>query len=156
MWTNENRGAYERKGRRYESDLTDEEWALIEPHLPPPKIPRRKPSPVDRREVVNTILYVLTTGCQWRMIPKDLVPKSTVHDYYVDWLGSGILTKIHHALYAQARELAGRAAQPTLAIVDSQSVKSAEKGGLKSIPRVMMRARKSKARSVTRPSTHRA
>ena len=149
MWTQDNRASYERKGQRYVSDLTDAEWALVEPHLPAPKIPRRTPIPVDRREVLNSILYLLTTGCQWRLIPKDLLPKSTVHDYYVDWLGSGTLTKIHHALYAEARELAGRKAEPTLAIVDSQSIKGAEKGGPKSIPRVMMRARKSKASSGT-------
>jgi transposase len=77
MWTGENRGRYERKGQRYPSDLTDEESALVEPHLPPA---RR----TDRREILNAILYVLSTGCQWRALPKDLLPKSTVHDYFVE------------------------------------------------------------------------
>jgi transposase len=156
MWTEANRGRYERKGQRYPSDLMDEEWALVEPHLPPAKVPRGTSMPVDRREIANGILYLLTTGCQWRQLPKDLPPRSTVHDYFVDWLGSGTLTRIHHALYAEARILVDRAPEPTLAIVDSQSVKSAEKGGLKSIPRATMRARKSKARSGTPLSIPRA
>lgn len=143
MWTSDNRALYERKTSRYPSDLTDEEWALIEPHLPP----RRK---VDRREVLNGILYVLSTGCQWRALPKDLPPKSTVHDYFVEWHCDGTLTRIHHALYVEARELAGREASPTTAIIDSQSVKSAEKGGPELTPMAMTQARKSKARSVMR------
>jgi transposase len=156
MWTNDNRTTYERKAARYPSDLVDDEWALVEPHLPPPKKDRRGRPPVDRREILNGILYVLTTGCQWSQLPKDLPPKSTVHDYLVDWNGNGTLRRVHNALYAQAREAAGRTPTPTLAIVDSQSVKSAEKGGAASIPRVMMRARKSRVRSATRPSIHRA
>ena len=98
MWTKDNRTKYERKGARYPSDLDDEEWVLVEPHLPPEKVSRRKRPPTDRREIVNAILYLLTTGCQWRQLPRDLPSKSTVHDYYVDWLGSGTLTRIHHAL----------------------------------------------------------
>jgi transposase len=90
---------------------------------------------------------VLTTGCQWRQLPKDFPPKSTTHDYYVELLCSGTLTRIHHALYAEVRTLEGRAATPTLAIVDSQTVKSAEKGGQKLIRLVMTRARKSKGKS---------
>lgn len=146
MWTAQNRARYERTANRYPSDATEEEWALIEPHLP---AQRR----VDRREVLNAILYVLTTGCQWRMLPKDFPPKSTVHDYFVDWICTGVLDRIHHALYVEAREQAGREASPTCAIVDSQSVKAAEKGGRKSIPSAMMPAKRSKASSVTRRST---
>lgn len=146
MWTAENRGKYERKGQRYPSDVTDQEWALVGPHLPP----KRR---VDRREVLNAILYVLTTGCQWKQLPKDFPPKSTVHDYFVEWHCDGTLTRIHHALYAQVRELAGRQPTASTAIVDSQSVKGAEKGGPRSIPPATMRLRKSKARSVTSPST---
>src|SRR3990170_312629 len=145
MWTKENRGKYERKGQRYPSDTTDEEWALVEAHLPD----ARK---VDRRSVLDAILYVLTTGCQWRQLPKDFPPKSTVHDYFVEWLSDGTLTRIHHALYAEARVLAGKAPTPTTTIVDGQSVKSAEKGGCRSIRQGTMRARKSRARSVTLPS----
>ena len=147
MWTAENRGNYERSAARYPSDVTDEEWALIEPHLPP----ERNRS---RREILNAILYVLTTGCQWRQLPKDLPPKSTVHDYFVEWQCDGTLLRIHHALYVQARELAGKEASPTTTIVDSQSVHGAEKGGRASIQLATTRQRKSKARSGTRPSTH--
>jgi transposase len=115
MWTTENRGRYERKGQRYPSDLTDEEWALVETHLPRE---RRR----DRREILNAILYVLSTGCQWRALPKDFPPKSTVHDYFVEWHCDGTLTRIHHALYAEVRKLAGKEPMATTAIVDSQSV----------------------------------
>jgi transposase len=146
MWTAKSRARYERQGLRYPSDLTDEEWALIEPHLGS----RRR---VDQREVLNAILYVLTTGCQWRQLPKDFPPKSTVHDYFVEWHCDGTLTRIHHELYAQVRELAGKQPTATTAIVDSQSVKSAEKGGPTSMPPATMRARKSKARSATLLST---
>ena len=156
MWSNDNRAAHERKSVRYPSDLTGAEWALVEPHLPPPKKDRRGRPPVDRRAILDGILYVLTTGCQWSQLPKDLPPKSTVHDYLVDWNGDGTLRRIHNALYRQAREAAGREAAPTLAIVDSQSVKSAEKGGLTAIPPAMMRPRRSRARSATLPSTPRA
>ena len=128
MWTAENRCAYERKAQRYPSDLTDEEWALVEPHLPPPRQRSRHKSP-ERRDVLDAILYVLTTGCQWRALPKDFPPRSTVHDYFVDWHGDGTLTRVHNALYCEARELVGKAPTPTLSIVDSQSVKGAEKGG---------------------------
>ena len=151
MWTAENRATYERKTSRYPSDVTDDEWAIVEPHLPPPKKARRH-QPPERREILNAILYVLTTGCQWRQLPKDFPPKSTVHDYLIDWQCEGVLTRIHHALYVEARERAGRAASPTTTIVDSQSVKSAEKGGVASIPWAMTRGRKSKARSGMRLS----
>lgn len=147
MWTAENRRHYDRKASRYPSDLTGEEWALIEPHLPPPKKPRRNRQPLDRRELLNAMLYVLTTGCQWDQLPKDFPAKSTVHDYYVAWHCDGILARVHAALYAEVRELEGRAASATLAIVDSQSVKGAEKGGPTSIPPAMMRARKPRARN---------
>jgi transposase len=149
MWTAENRASYERDTSGYPSDLTDEEWAIVEPLLPPP---RR----VDRRRVMDSILYVLTTGCQWRSLPKDLLPRSTVHDYFVEWHVTGVLDRIHHALYVEAREAAGREASPTLAIVDSQSVKSAEKGGPQSTSRATTRARKSRARSAMSRSTRKA
>ena len=151
MWTAENRGKYERKGQRYPSDLTDEEWALVEPEMPPQRRGRRYPA-ADRREVLDAILYVLSTGCQWRQLPKDFPPKSTVHDYLIDWHGDGTLARVHRALYEEARKLAGRNPTATTAIVDSQSVKSAEKGGLASILPATMRARKSRARSATSPS----
>ena len=161
MWTDENRASYERRNARYPSDLTAEEWTLVEPHLPPPRKPRGKKGqqqqpPIDRREVLNAVLYVLTTGCQWRQLPKDFPPRSTVHDYFMDWRSTGVLASLHHALYTQARELAGRNPTPSLAIVDSQSVKGAEKEGPILIRRAMTGARKSRARSVTQQSIRKA
>ncbi len=98
---------------------------------------------------MNGVLYVLETGCQWRALPKDLPPKSTVHDYLMLWDWDGTLERIHHALYHMTRELEGRAASPSAGVIDSQSVKSAEKGGRASTARAMTRARRSRARSAT-------
>ena len=148
MWTNDNRSRYDRSRLRYPSDLTDAEWALVAPLIPPARRGGNKRT-VDVRAVVNAIMYVLSTGCQWRAIPKDLPPRSTVHDYFERWRRDRTLDRIHHALYVQCREDAGREASPTAAIIDSQSVKSAEKGGPASIPRGSTRARRSKARSAT-------
>lgn len=129
MWTPENRPLYNRDHLRYPSDLTDAEWTLIEPLLPPAKRGGRKRT-VNLREVVSGILYVLSTGCQWRAIPKDLPPRSTVFDCLELWSWDGTLDRIHHELYVRCREQADREASPTAAIIDSQSVKSAEKGDL--------------------------
>ena len=155
MWTNDNRKRYDRSALRYPSDLTDEEWALTAPLIPPGKRGgnRRK---VDVRQVLNGLMYVLGTGCQWRAIPKDLPPRSTVHDYLDLWTWDGTLDHIHHALYTQCRAQASREASPTAAIIDSQSVKSAEKGGPASIRRALTRARRSKAKSATSSSTRKA
>jgi transposase len=128
VWTDENRKDYERKGLRYPSDMTDAEWALIAPLIPPEKRHGRRREVVIR-EVVNAIFYVLSTGCQWRFLPKDLPPRSTVHDYFKLWEWDGTLERIHFTLFVQVRELAGKEASPTAAIIDSQSVKSAERGG---------------------------
>ena len=147
MWTRENRGLYERKGPRYPSDLSDDEWTLIAGLIPPAKRGGRRRE-VDLREVMNGVLYVLETGCQWRALPRDLPPKSTVHDYLMLWDWDGTLERIHHELYLKTRDLEGREASPTAGVIDSQSVKSAEKGGPPSTRRAMTRARKSKARSV--------
>jgi len=155
MWTNDSRAAYERKGCRYPSDLTDEEWALIGPLMPEPRKARRHPVPPTRL-ILDAILYVLTTGCQWRQLPKDFPSKSVVHDYFVCWDRDGVLARVHDTLYAKARAIAGRNATASLGIVDSQSVKSAEKGGLRSIRPGMMQARRSKARSATSASIRRA
>src|SRR3954463_4189038 len=152
MWTVEQRQIYDRTGLRYPSDLTDEEWALVEPFIPPAKRGGRK-RPVDVREVLNGILYVLATGCQWRALPKDLPPRSTVHGYLTLWAWDGTLRRLHHALFVQVREQAGKEASPTAAIIDSQSVKSAEKGGRTLIRRGTTRARRSRARSGTSWST---
>jgi transposase len=128
LWTNDNRAKYDRDKLRYPSDLTDPEWALVAPLIPPAKHGGRDRE-VDVREVVNGIMYVLSTGCQWRYIPKDLPPKSTLHDCLVRWNDDNTLTAIHHALYLQCREMMQREPSPTACVIDSQSVKSAEKGG---------------------------
>src|SRR5436305_9256418 len=152
MWTVEQRQAYERDGLRYPSDLTDAEWALVEPLIPPAKRGGRKRT-ADVREGLNGILYALATGCQWRALPKDLPPRSTVHGYPSLWAWDGTLGRLHHALFVQVRERAGKEASPTAAIVDSQSVKGAEKGGRASIRAATTRARRSRARSGTSWST---
>jgi transposase len=99
------------------------------------------------RAVMNGVMYILSTGCQWRYLPKDFPPYSTVHHYFIWWHCDGVLDRTHHALYVACREKAEREASPTAAIIDSQSVKSAEKGGPASIRMATMRARRSRARS---------
>jgi transposase len=153
MWTTQNRTRYDRRKLRYPSDLTDEEWSLVEPLIPPGKRGGGKRT-VNMREVVNGLMYVLSTGCQWRAIPKDLPPKSTVYDYFDLWTYDGTLDCVHHALYQQCRAQGQREASPTTAIIDSQSVKSAEKGGRALIRRDTMQARRSRARSGIFSSIH--
>src|SRR5208283_3288280 len=128
MWTEKNRAKYNRDHLRYPSDLTNAEWVEIEPLLPPAKKGGNKRT-VDVRAVVNGIMYILSTGCPWRYIPKDLPPRSTLHEYFSWWSWDGTLDRLHHALYIKCREKAERESSPTACIVDSQSVKSAEKGG---------------------------
>jgi transposase len=140
MWTSENRPKYNRDKLRYPSDLTNDEWSHVEPLIPPAKRGGRKRS-VEPREIVNGLMYVLSTGCQWRYVPKDLPPKSTLFGYFDP------LDRIHHALYVKCREDMDREASPTACVIDSQSVKSAEKGGAASIRAAMMRAKRSRARS---------
>ena len=152
MWTVENRRPYERKGLRYPSDLTDAEWTLVEPLIPPGERGGRWRT-VDLREVMNGGFYVLSTGCQWRALPKDLPPRSTVYDYFRLWDWDGTLLRLHHALYVQARERAGREASPSAATIASQSVKSAEKGAPRSTRSGTTRARGSKAGSVISSAT---
>ena len=132
MWTSENRPKYNRDKLRYPSDLTDDEWSHVEPLIPPAKRGGRKRS-VEPREIVNGLMYVLSTGCQWRYVPKDLPPKSTLFGYFDLWNWDGTLDRIHHALYVKCREDMDREASPTACVIDSQSVKSAEKGGAASI-----------------------
>ena len=146
MWTTENRGRYDRRKLRYPSDLMDAEWALVAPLIRPAKRGGNKRT-VNVREVVNGLMYILSTGCQWAAIPKDLPARSTLHDYFSLWEWDGTLDRLHHSLYVQCREQADREASPTAAIIDSQSVKSAEKGGSIAIRRGMMAARRSRARS---------
>jgi transposase len=148
MWTAKNRKRYDRSNLRYPSDLSDDEWEQVEPLIPPAKRGGNKRH-VDVREVMNGIMYILSTGCQWRAVPKDLPPRSTLFDYLDLWSWNGALERIHHLLYVKCREREEREASPTAAIIDSQSVKSAEKGGPASIHLVMTRARRSRARSAT-------
>jgi transposase len=146
MWKPEHRQAANRSNLRYPSDLTDAEWTIVEPMIPPARHGGRKRS-VNVREVLNGIFYILWTGCQWKALPKDLPPKSTVHDYLELWNWDGTLERIHHALYVAVREQAGREASPTAAIIDSQTAKGAQKGGLGSILQATMRARRSRVAS---------
>ncbi len=155
MWTAEHRRAAERRGLRYPSDLTDAEWALIAPMIPPAKRGGRKRS-VDVREVLNGIFTVLSTGCQWNALPKDLPPKSTVYDYFDLWEWDGTLERIHHELYVAVRDEEGREASPSAAVIDSQSAKAAQKGGRRSTIKASMRARRSPVASGTSWSTRSA
>ncbi len=105
------------------------------------------------REALNAFMYVLSTGCQWRYLPKDFPPRSTVYRYFCDWGIDGVLDRIHDTLYEKCREQAEREASPTAAIIDSQSVRSAEKGGPRSIRTGSTQERRSRARSVIFSST---
>lgn len=147
-WTAEHRRAADRRGLRYPSDLTDAEWALVAPMIRPAKHGGR-PREVDVREVLNAVFYVLSTGCQWQALPKDLPPKSMVWDYFSRWEWEGTIERIHHVLYVAVREQAGREASPTTAIIDSQTAKAAQKGALRSIRPATTRARRSSAASAT-------
>lgn len=116
--------------KAYSTDLTDEQWPIVEPLIPGPKNRRGgRPRSVCMREVLNTILYVNRTGCQWDMIPHDLLPKSTVYDYFAQWRDDGTLQAIVDALRTQIRLAEGRDASPSAACIDTQSVKTTEIGG---------------------------
>src|SRR4051812_26625418 len=155
MWTIENRARYDRSKLRYPSALTDEEWSHVEPLIRPGKRGGNKRT-VNVREVVNGLMYILSTGCQWRAIPQELPPRPTGDEYFEVWSWGGTLDRFDDTLYVKCRRQAAREATPTAAIIDTQSVKSAEKGGPRSTRRAMMRVNGSKARSVTFSSTRKA
>lgn len=112
----------------YETDLTDAQWALIEPLLPPQTGPGR-PRTVSLRRVIDALMYQDRTGCQWRLIPRDFPPPGTVRYYFDKWNIDGTLHDIHDALRRRVREQQGRTAEPTAAVIDSQTVKTTEAGG---------------------------
>lgn len=128
MWTDSARGKYDRAAKRYATDLTDSEFLLIEPWLPPP-VRLGRPRKTDLRAVLDAIFYLLRTGCQWRLLPKCFPPRSTVFGYFRRWWRDGTLLGLYYALLVLARASAGREAQPTAGIVDSQSVRTSESGG---------------------------
>ena len=128
MWTETTRGKHARYGLRYSSDMTDEEWALLEPLLPQ-RSRRGRPAKWPLRMIANAMLYILRSGQPWRMLPRDFPPMSTVQRYFYAWRDRGVWKTINHRLLMDCREAIGRGASPSAGVIDSQSVKTTESGG---------------------------
>lgn len=127
-WTEITRRQYRRDSLRFASDMTDSEWALVARRLPPRRRLGR-PRTTDLRRIVEAILYVLATGCQWRALPGDFPPRSTVQGYFYAWRDTGVWRRIVTALVRRARRAMGRKPSPTAAVIDSQSAPTTESGG---------------------------
>jgi transposase len=131
MWTKEHREAHKQSGHGFPSDLTDGQWTRLEPLIPPAKSGGR-PRQTDMRAAMNAIFYLLRTGCPWRYLPRDpFPPRSTVYNIFRQFQRDGAWERIWEELLVALREQRGREASPTAAIIDSQSLKAAEKGGVK-------------------------
>jgi putative transposase len=128
-WNDTARAQHNRDHLRYPSDLTDAEWALVVAFIPPAR-PGGRPRTTDMREVMNAILYIAGAGNQWRMLPKDFPPVSTVRGYFYAWRNANLWQTVNHLLVMSTRELEGRDASPTAGVIDSQSVKTTESGGI--------------------------
>ncbi len=114
----------------YPTDLTDEQWKILQPLIPPAK-PGGRPRRTNIREVINAIFYLLRAGCAWRLLPHDFPPWQTVYTYFRQWKKDGTWKTIHDTLHNECRKQDGREVEPSASILDSQSVKTTEKGGLK-------------------------
>jgi putative transposase len=132
----------------YPSDLTDAQWEAIKDLIPPAK-PGGRPRTTEMRQVLNAINYLLRTGCQWAFLPRDFPPKSTVNDYFCEWGQAEVWEEMHDILRDEVRAQAGRETSPSAAVIDSQTVKTTEKGGRAA----SMAARKSPAANATSSST---
>jgi transposase len=142
MWTDEHRATYRREGGRFPSDLTDGEWERLSPLIPRAK-PGGRPRKTEMREAMNALLYLLRTGCPWRYMPRDgFPPRSTVYNIFRKFQREGVWEAIWAELHMALRERLGRDASPTAAVLDSQSLKSAEKGAVKTTPWVTTPARR--------------
>ena len=159
MWTEKHRAIYRQSGESLPSDLTDEQWAHLEPLIPPAD-PGGRPRKTDMRAAMNAIFFLLRTGCPWRYLPRGIFPpRSTVYNIFRKFQREGVWDAIWAELLFALREQAGREASPTAAIIDSQSLKSAEKGAVKKVKRtqwVTTPERRSKDESSTPWSTPKA